>query len=64
MDWIRLKDIPNEYPIGIAYAKNLVKEFRAQTDDGWIKDGRVVIIDKRKFEAWWKNRSNQQQARK
>ena len=60
MDWIRVKDIPKEYPIGIAHAKNLVREFRSQSKDGWIADGRVVIVEKRKFEEWWKKRGLQQ----
>lgn len=59
MNWIRVKDIPKEYPIGLTYAKNLVREFRSQSKDGWIADGRVVIVEKRKFEEWWKRRNQQ-----
>jgi hypothetical protein len=61
MDWIRVKDIPNEYPIGISHAKSLVREFRSQTDSGWIADGRVVIVKKEEFEKWWKNRNSRSQ---
>ena len=64
MDWIRQKDIPTVNPISIAHAKNLVKQFRVQSTDGWIKDGKVVIVEKRKFEEWWKNRSGQQSGQK
>lgn len=57
MDWIRVKDIPKVYPIGLSHAKSLVREFRTQTNDGWIADGRVVIVKKEDFERWWKNRN-------
>lgn len=63
MDWIRGRDIPNVYPVKKTYAYELLRQFRAESD-AWIKDGNVLIVKKEEFEAWWKNRSNQQQARK
>jgi len=68
MEWIRVSDLPSVYPIKPAYAYELVKQFRAESDD-WIKDGRASLVKKRSFEEWWKEKSlrrqsvNQQQGR-
>ena len=56
MDWIRAKDLPSIYPIKRTYACELLKQFRAESD-GWIKDGRVLIIKKEDFERWWKQKN-------
>lgn len=61
MEWIRAKDITEVYPIKKTYAYDLLRQFRAESD-GWIKDGRVLIIKKEEFERWWKNKGNQQSA--
>lgn len=59
MDWIRAKDLPSHYPVSRRYITDLLREFRAQNKDGWIKDGKVMIVKKEVFERWWKNRSLQ-----
>jgi hypothetical protein len=61
MEWIRAKDLPNIYPIKKTYAYDLLRQFRAESD-GWIKDGRVLIVKKEEFERWWKNKGNRQSA--
>ena len=57
MDWIRAKDLPNHYPVSRRYITDLLREFRAESKDGWIKDGRVMMVRKEDFERWWKQRS-------
>ena len=59
MEWIRAKDLPSIYPVSQRYITDLLREFRAQNKDGWIKDGKVMIVKKEVFERWWKNRSLQ-----
>lgn len=61
MDWIRAKDLPNHYPVSRRYITDLLRQFRAESDD-WIKDGRVMIVKKESFEEWWKQRSRQRPA--
>lgn len=60
MEWIRVSDIPSVYPIKPAYAYELVKQFRAESD-GWIKDGKASLIRKADFEQWWKEKSLRRQ---
>ena len=60
MEWIRAKDLPSIYPVSQRYITDLLREFRSQNKDGWIKDGRVLIIKKEEFEKWWKKRGLQQ----
>jgi len=59
MEWIRAKDLPSIYPVSQRYITDLLREFRVQNKDGWIKDGKVMIVKKEVFERWWKNRSSQ-----
>lgn len=62
MDWIRAKDLPNHYPVSRRYITDLLRQFRAENEDGWIKDGKVMIVRKEDFERWWKQRSRQRPA--
>lgn len=55
MDWIRAKDLCSEYPIGKNKANELLRQFRAQSND-WIKDERMVLLKKSSFEDWWKEK--------
>ena len=61
MDWIRAKDMPNHYPVSRRYITDLLREFRAENKDGWIKDGKVMMVRKEDFEEWWKRRSRNRQ---
>ena len=57
MEWIRAKNIPNTYGIGKSTAYALLKEFIAQADkEDYIRDGKVLIVRKEKFEDWWRKR--------
>ena len=63
MEWIRGKDIPSIYPIQRTYAYELLRHFRAESDD-WIKDGQVLIVKKDSFEEWWKRYGQRNDQRK
>lgn len=55
MEWVRAKEISSIYPVSPRYVTELLKQYRAEEDD-WIKDGKVLLIKKDSFEAWWKQR--------
>jgi len=57
MDWIRAKDIPAYYPISRSYGAELVRQFEQDADpQAYIRDGRILIVRRDKFEEWWRER--------
>ena len=63
MEWIRAKDLPIVYPIGRSYAYELLQQFKAESD-GYIKDGKVLLVKKEDFERWWKEHGERKDQRK
>jgi len=55
-EWIRSSDVSSIYQVSKSYSYELLKQFKAQSDD-WIQDGKILLIKKISFETWWKGRS-------